>query len=476
MSTARRIAKNTLALITSFLVQKILALLLIILIARKLGVENFGIYSFVFSFVLLFSAISDFGINSLVFRDIPQNKKKVRQILGSGIALKTITSLITIFLILFFVGLIGYKNELFLLIALASFSMIFDSFSELFRSVYLAFEKMELDFFYQLFSKGVLLALSFYVLFSGMGLTELIIAYFAASFFGLIFAMFLVLRQTGFPVIKFDYFALKKTFTFASPFFLIVLFSTIYSNIGVTLVGQISGMKETGVFSAAFRIVLAMGFLNIAFISSVFPVLSKFYAESNKSFSLLIVNSFRYIMVLVMPIVFGVIILSERIISLVYPSSYATASVVLKILVWFMLFNFVSYLFLFVLNSSKKEKSAGFFLGLTLVLSIFLNVVLIGMSGAVGASWALIISEFFFMVLCYLKIKGFVVIPFSVILKSLFKPLVASILMSLFILLIFSFNFFLIVPIAAVFYFAVLFFIKGFSKQDFVLLRRIIKR
>jgi len=58
------------------------------LIARYLGVEQFGLFNFALSFVFLFRIIADLGLDYVVVRDLVKNEKKIDEIMGTAFLLK----------------------------------------------------------------------------------------------------------------------------------------------------------------------------------------------------------------------------------------------------------------------------------------------------------------------------------------------------------------------------------------------------
>ncbi|MFA7204482.1 MAG: oligosaccharide flippase family protein, partial [Candidatus Caldatribacteriota bacterium] len=74
MNTVQRILKNSLFLLLSNIVSKILAFFYIIYIARYLGAEGFGVFSFALAFTSIFGVLVDLGLNSLTVREIARSK------------------------------------------------------------------------------------------------------------------------------------------------------------------------------------------------------------------------------------------------------------------------------------------------------------------------------------------------------------------------------------------------------------------
>ena len=56
-----------------------------IIIARYLGPEDFGVFSYVISFVSLFSVLAEFRLQSILVRDFSENKIDPKILLGSSL-------------------------------------------------------------------------------------------------------------------------------------------------------------------------------------------------------------------------------------------------------------------------------------------------------------------------------------------------------------------------------------------------------
>ncbi|QSA96833.1 flippase [Methylococcus sp. EFPC2] len=80
--------------ITERVVRIVFAFLLNILIARLLGPETFGTYSYALSYVALFGFLGQAGLESLLLRELIQNRQAAPAILATGLALRVSGALI----------------------------------------------------------------------------------------------------------------------------------------------------------------------------------------------------------------------------------------------------------------------------------------------------------------------------------------------------------------------------------------------
>ena len=145
MSIGKKIIKNTFILTSGQVVSKILNLILLLVLTRMLGKNGFGLYSFALAFGSMFMVFTHFGINSLLIRDIAQDKSKASEFINLTFSSVLVFSLFTLFSINIFAYLTGWDNTEKLIIFIISFYVILDGISRYFISVFRAFEKMEYE-------------------------------------------------------------------------------------------------------------------------------------------------------------------------------------------------------------------------------------------------------------------------------------------------------------------------------------------
>lgn len=172
------------------------------------------------------------------------------------------------------------------------------------------------------------------------------------------------------------------------------------------------------------------------------------------------------------PISFGLFFLSKEIINFFYGKQYLDSVIALQIISWFIFLKFLNFLNGITLFAIDKQKKRLLSVGITALFNIILNLILIPPLGFIGAAIATLITEIFLFILYYSFVsKSLYTLNFMPI---LIKPLIASIVMSVF-LLFTNINIFISVILGALIYFTVLILIKTFEKDDLKIALRIIK-
>ena len=489
MSTVRKIGKNISFLGAANIIQKFLALAMVIYLAQKLGVGDFGVYSFAFSFVLFFSILGDLGIQTMLSREIAKDRSKAPQLLGDALVVKLILFLPVLFLVFISISYLHFFNPLqhpwiiIVFVFLAGVSLLLDSMASLFRMIFFAFQEMKYEFCASSFYKIILVSFTLGVLFLGFGLKEVFFVAVFSSFMNFSFSFVLVIKKFAKPKISFDFSRYKRLIVSALPFCFLGIGMVLHASVDSVMLSFFKGNLSVGYYSAAMRLISTLGFIPVTFMSAVFPVMASFYASSNKSLTILISKSFKYLLIIILPIAFITTLLSGRIIELIYPTTelnnFAPAATALKILVWFSVLNFLNMVFLNSLVFTDFEKKGFLIVGVSLALNIILNFFLIPMYDFEGAAFASVLSQILFFVLgAYFISRHFFsrMSFFKSIIKISIKPLIGSLVIFLFVWFFFFLNFFVLVLFSAIIYLVVLFLIKGFDKQDISFFRKILSK
>ena len=110
-------------------IQKLLAFVYFIFVARGIGVENTGKYSFALSFTTIFAMFLDFGLTQILIREAARNRENSQKYLANVIGLKLIGSVVVYGAIVLAVNLMGYPEITRQLVYVSGLVMVIDSFS-----------------------------------------------------------------------------------------------------------------------------------------------------------------------------------------------------------------------------------------------------------------------------------------------------------------------------------------------------------
>ncbi len=275
------VVKNIFWLTLSEIIPKGLIAVLAILIARYLGVEGFGKFSFAFAFVLLFSVIADFGLVILTIREVARNTLLVRKYIDNIIIIKFILGLITFGAIISAFNFLNKTAEIKLLIFLAGVWMVIQSFTHFFQSIFRAFEKMEYEALSKIIYSVILFIAVVYAVHLNLGLRSLMQSYIFAALVSLVVTLFLIRIRFAKFKIEVDLLFWKNLLKEAWPFAIFTIFAIIYFQISMVMLSIMDTDLAVGLYSIAFNSVVVFLILADIVAGSVLPTLSKLVGKSN---------------------------------------------------------------------------------------------------------------------------------------------------------------------------------------------------
>lgn len=477
MSTARKIAKNTLFLLISQIISYALTFFYMIYIARYLGADGFGILSFALAFTGIFSIFADLGLNTLTVREIARDISSTNKYFSNVVAMKIILSVITFGLITVIINLLGYPQETIYVVYFVALSVILTAISGIFNSIFQAHEKMEYQSLGQVINSILMFAGVFIAIFYGFNVLGFAFIFFISSAISLTYIFIVYIWKFSLHKLEINWDFWKPTIKEALPFGLTGLSGMIYTYIDSVMLSLIQGNEVVGWYNAAYRLILALLYIPITINIAIFPSMSKFHISSHDSLKLITERYFKLMLIIGIPLGTAVTILADNIIILVFGYGYLQSIIALQILIWTTVFTFAAAAFVRLLEATNRQLIMTKISAITVIVNILLNLILIPEFSYIGASISTVITE---IILVASIIKISYKIGFGISLKKvreiLLKVLFSTLIMSLFMIYSKMLNLLILIPFAVLAYIVVLYLIKGIDDVDRYLFKQIINR
>ena len=475
MNTVQRIAKNTAVLLTADIISKVLGFFYVMYTARYLGAEGFGVLSFAFAFAGIFEVFTDLGIRPLTVREVARDKSLAGKYLGNIAVIKIFLVIITFGLIAITINLLDYPKQAIKVVYFISLSVIFTSFTEMFYSIFQAYEKMEYQSMGQILSNVLMLTGALFAISQRFSVVGFASIYILVSAIVLGYAFTVCVWKFVLPKIEVDWSFWKPTIKEALPFALVGIFVVINQRIDRIMLSKMVDMTSVGWYSAAYNLVLMIEFIPAAFISSIYPLTSRFYSSKEK-LEFILRRGVRYMFALGLPIGVGTTLLADKIIFLIYGQEYAPSISALQIIVWSDVIIFVALLFNNLLVSTNKQILITKQVATVALLNIIMNLILIPKYSYIGASIATVMSSIigFTILYYYISKEGYSLT--NELIHPCIKILIACSVMIIFIYFFKELNFFILIFFSASVYLTSLYLMKAFDDVDVDLFRRIFSK
>jgi O-antigen/teichoic acid export membrane protein len=468
--------KNSFWLFVGNIISKIIRGILIVVAARILKTEGYGIYSYALSLAGFFTIFSDIGLSYLLTREL--SKKKEESVLNPYISttfyLKIALVLFSIFLTIVFGPYITKIKEAASLMPIVAFLTAFDSLRGFFYSLVRAQNKMEIE------ARSIIITEVFIGIFTmtALLLNPLVTLVTFTYTFGAALGCILIGWQT--KDIWFS--ALKKSppqkklaleiLKTAWPFAIMGLLGSFMINIDSLVIGIFRSAHELGIYAAAQKPIQLLYLIPSLFGASFFPTISQLVHENKIKDVERITNMiWRGVLLIAFPMTFGGILLSKWLIETAFSNIYGDASLTFQILLLTLIPVFSGNIFgnvIFALNKQKVFVKATF---LGAILNTTLDFVLIPPYGLPGSAVATILSQIATNLYFFIYLRK--VIDLKII--TMKKIFMSAVLMSLFILIlkVLGVNYWIIFGGAIVSYFVFLFLLKEESIQFIPVLNKI---
>jgi O-antigen/teichoic acid export membrane protein len=473
MSTLRIIIKNTKWQLSANILNKLLSIILVIFLARGLGDVEFGKYSFANSFIQIFVVLADLGISLLLIREIAKRGEMAGIYFVNLGALKIILSFGTLSIIAVIINILPYPLETVKIVYILSIYFILSSFSSFCRSIMNAFEKMEYDAIVSFIEKIIIVALCSIFLKLKLGLIYISCAFLVGGAISLTVSSLFLIKKFVKPNFRIDFSFWKSSIREALPFAMSSIFVMMYSYIDQVMLSLMKGDEAVGWYNASFSLVNNVTLFASVFMGAAYPTFSRLYSLSLESLKIVYQKSFKYLLLLGFPITVGAMILSDRIILLFFGNEYFPSISAFRILIWAAFPSHLCYLFSTFLNAINRQKINLYFMIISTVGNIILNLFLIPAFSYLGACIATLLSEImlFGLGMSYLSLSPYRFFPFVLFMKTI----LSSVIMACLLLLFFKLNIFVLIISGVAAYGVSLIFLGCIDEEDKEMLRKIIK-
>lgn len=407
MNNFRRVAKNTFFLTISEIFLKAIGFLWVVFLARSLSVELFGRYSFVNSFISIFSFLPDLGVGLIVIREIAKNKEMAGVYLGNALVLNGIFAFCTMCIVFFASFILGYTYEVKVLIIIAAIILFVSTFRSVGIFYFDGMEKMNISAFLNSFNSLLLISFGFFALLLGFGLKGI----FWGMLIGTIVSLLLTwntVRAFVTPKFLLNPQLMKRLFLDGLPLGLASFASIVYTRIDTIILARLSGEYSAGIYNAAVPFSFALiGILNVPFIVAVYPALSRLSQESPERFIKAIKKSLLFIIAWSFPAALVISVLSPFV-PFIFGPQYLSSVPILKVHIFMVPFISLSALLYKIMIVLGKQYM---YLVITVIgafLNIILNILLIAKYGILGSAYASVYTQMILFVVYLIAVYSIV--------------------------------------------------------------------
>ena len=453
-----RILKNFLSTSVANIIGQLIGFVSIAYYSNILLEYNYGMITYAQQFILYFTMIVLFGVQTFGTRLVVQKDKDYEDLVSELFTFRFIIAVICCIICLIMSSFLSDDSKFPLIIILWSIILIPTSMN--FDWFFSGIQDMKHNAVYNLLKTIVPAVIIFISVKSSNDIYIIPIAMDIGVLSGALY-YYVILRRYNIKVhFKFSNKIFKRYFVIGIPFLLSGLLAMVNGNIDKIILGASnSRFGELGIYQAAYNFInFIITFIGVLFLP-LFPYLVRAYSEGKEKIKRTIKLVMKVVLMITIPISFGGFILADKIILLFYNEQYSPAIEPLKILMIYIFIISIREVYAYSLNAFGLEKKYLKVVGVSATINLLLNLILIPKYGYMAAALVTTLTEVINLILMRAYIRKIVK---SNDIKEVIILLIPSIVMGLILSItrIFISNIFVLILISIVIYFITLFTLK----------------
>lgn len=371
------------------------------LLARRLDVEAFGGYNFLFTFILFFLSFNDLGIPTTLLREITQAPERTVELVQGIIGLRLVMAIASMLIGAVVVSWLNlppaYRlpQMVFLLIlplqAFATPLVILQSRIHMGRMMFAELANRLTGFVFMLVA--VML---------GGGLLWVTASLVVGEIAGTLTVLFLTWKIAA-PIPRFDLGVWKYIVRLSLPLSATSLMVAVLNRIDMILLQKMSpspeaGLARVGYYGSAYRVPNLCERVPLLMMGTIFPLMVSFAATDLRALRRLYWKTLAQLAAAALPMVAIVTIAAPYVIRVWMGPDYATVVPLMRALIWASALLYVALPAANLLIALRFQKINLWLMIPATILNVGLNLFLIPKYGAIGAAWATVAAYGFLAV------------------------------------------------------------------------------
>lgn len=390
-SLLSRLVGNTAIVFAGNSVQRALTFVTTLVLARGLGGDRFGLYSYVVSYMFLFAFFADLGVERVVTREVSRRPQQAGDLLGSAIVVKLGLSALAMLGAIVTALVIGMEREAFLCVVVASIGLP--------MTIELVFRGFFQSRYQMAYTYAAMLPSTLWVLLVALAVTHFQWPLYFLFALGLVSVPFVVggfwwavrhrLHLTLRPRRRLMRELLHDSMQLGGFVFLFLL----SMRLDQLLLFHLRGEGEVALYAVGVRLAEALAMLPEVVLVTVFPLLVASEYEAPERFRETYRLGFKYLAAVGIPIALALTLARDEIIALLYGPQYADAAMPMAVLAWNMCFGFLGVIYLSLFVAQSRHRALLLVSGVAVLVNLGLNLLWIPAYGATGAAIATLVAN-----------------------------------------------------------------------------------
>jgi O-antigen/teichoic acid export membrane protein len=383
-----RAVLNSLLVLGARVVSRLVALVVVVVLANHLGPAGYGRYTTLVAYSALVSVLADLGLNPLYTREAARDPDRLSAYLATLMSGKVLLGLLGAGVLGLALAAAGLPE----LVLPGAALLVLTTYSQLLRNTFYALGRLELEVVAILAEIGIQGALIVVGARIGAGVAYFVWAYAAAAAFNTAYCLVVIpLFGLGRPGLRFDPALFRRWLRLALPFALGLFLTNLYFKADVPILQHFKPFREVGWYQFAYKPFEALQFVPLAVQTVVYPVLGVYHRTDRERLGRAYERFFKILVLLGWPLTVGTFVLAHPVGRLfrLFPESEPA----LRILALAIVFLFANSAFVAMLYSVDRQDLFAWTTAIAVVVNVGLNLLLIPLYGYLAAAATTVVTE-----------------------------------------------------------------------------------
>ena len=371
---------------------KVASFVLYVVMARRLGASEYGVFTFALSYVTIVTVLGDFGQDLILTREVSRDHRRLRGYFGNTLALKLVLSVPALALAIVFLVPFATSQTV-EVVALLGLAVVFELLARTSFATCQAFEQLWLVPLVIVPQRFLTAVFGIVALVLGADVVVVAAIYLASALVALALAYYLLFRTIVRPDVSVSTAVWRPLMSAAVPVGVATVASLVLFRVDTVMLAAFKPSDAVGNYGAAYRLLESTLFLSWAVGAAVFPVFSRLTPRTEPPVGLVFQKSLKLLIACTLPLAAGTAILAAPLIDVLYGAQYQDAVTALRLLAPALALYPLSYIAGQLLISQGRQRVLTVTFIAVALENVLLNLVLIPKFSLNGAALGTSISQ-----------------------------------------------------------------------------------
>jgi O-antigen/teichoic acid export membrane protein len=393
VSAVRTIARNTSVQAGAEVLGKVASLAFFVVMARELGQDGFGAFTFALSLALLTTAVAGLGLDDLIGRDVSREPAIAPRLMTDALLARAASGALAIVAAVAIAWIGGSDADTRLAVALLAFAAALETASKVFHATFQGLDDLRPVAAALILQRIFTAVVGVALLFAGQGLVTMAAVYLAGAVLAQAYIALRLHRRGVRPERRPSAARSALLVRASAALGITVVLDTVLFRIDATMLSFMKTDEDVGIYGAAYRLLESTLFLSWAFVAALLPTLSRLSATTSPPVGQVYELGTKLIVAALLPLGTGFVLFAEPVVDALYGAEYAEAVGAVRLLGGAAALYGIAYLSASTLLAQRRQAVLPWATGAVLAVNVTLNLVLIPPLSYDGAALATSISE-----------------------------------------------------------------------------------